>query len=92
MQPKKEVIFQPPRKRVKVQVETSILEAARLADVDLTSICGGKGECGKCKVIVENTDAISSMTNEEKKHLTSAELSRYPETVNTLEKLKKHLN
>ena len=75
MQPKKEVIFQPPGKRVKVQAGTSILEAARMADVDLTSICGGKGKCGKCKVIVENMDAISSMTKEEKKRLTSEELS-----------------
>ncbi|RLE89192.1 MAG: ferredoxin, partial [Thermoprotei archaeon] len=46
------VTFQPYGRRVKVQTGTNLLEATRLAGISIRSICGGKGQCGKCKVIV----------------------------------------
>ncbi|MFX1295953.1 MAG: 2Fe-2S iron-sulfur cluster-binding protein, partial [Promethearchaeota archaeon] len=47
-----EIIFQPEGKRVKTGSNSTLLEAAKLAGVDLTSICGGKGICCKCKVLI----------------------------------------
>lgn len=37
---------------VKVEEGTTILEAARKAGIGIRSVCGGKGLCGKCKVLV----------------------------------------
>ena len=48
------VVFQPLGKRVVVKEGSSILEAAQKAGVKIWSICGGKGVCGKCKVILKN--------------------------------------
>ena len=36
-----------------VPAGTDVLEAARSAGVGLRSICGGRGSCGKCRVVVE---------------------------------------
>jgi len=46
------ITFQPYGRRVEVQIGTNLLEATRLAGISIRSICGGKGQCGKCKVIV----------------------------------------
>jgi len=71
----KEVVFQPEGKRVKVKIGSSVLEAAKLAGVDLTSTCGGKGSCRKCRVIVEKRENVGPTTWVEKEKLTSDELS-----------------
>jgi len=47
------VEFQPEGKRVEVERDSTILEAARLGGIRIRSVCGGLGSCGKCKVIVE---------------------------------------
>lgn len=70
-----EIVFQPEGKRVKVKIGSSVLEAAKLAGVDLTSTCGGKGNCGKCRVIVEKRENVGPLTRVEKDKLTSDELS-----------------
>ncbi|MEM3585833.1 MAG: ASKHA domain-containing protein [Candidatus Jordarchaeaceae archaeon] len=72
-----EVTFQPEGKRVKIKSGSSILEAAKLSGVDLTSICGGIGKCGKCKVIVEKGGEIyvNSITEREKELLSPIEIS-----------------
>ena len=41
-------------KSVRVPVGTTILEAARQADVHINASCNGKGVCGKCKMRVSN--------------------------------------
>jgi len=46
------VQFEPNGLKVKVCPGTTLLEAARKAGIYLSSICGGDGYCGKCKVIV----------------------------------------
>jgi len=76
LQAAKEVVFQPEGKHVRVKAGSSVLESARLAGVDLTSICGGKGECGKCKALIENMESVSPPTEIEKEILTSEELSQ----------------
>ena len=48
------VHFEPSGLKVNVQHGTILLEAARNAGVYLSSICGGDGYCGKCKVVVDS--------------------------------------
>ncbi|MET1123766.1 MAG: ASKHA domain-containing protein [Archaeoglobaceae archaeon] len=70
------VTFEPAGKKI----ETSpnfILEMAREANVALRSDCGGKGVCGKCRVvIVDARGEISDVNDVERKHLTQEEISR----------------
>jgi uncharacterized 2Fe-2S/4Fe-4S cluster protein (DUF4445 family) len=50
------VVFAPSSKEVVVEEGTSILDAARTANVYIDSHCNGKGTCGKCKVrVMEGT-------------------------------------
>ena len=44
------VIFLPSGKRGHVELNTTILSAARRLNVDLDSVCGGRGICSKCQV------------------------------------------
>jgi len=46
------VQFEPSGLKVKVSSGTTLLQAAHRAGIYLSSICGGDGYCGKCKVIV----------------------------------------
>ncbi|MEM2778865.1 MAG: ASKHA domain-containing protein [Candidatus Jordarchaeales archaeon] len=69
------VTFEPEGRRIRSQ-PASILEIARNADVSLRSDCGGKGVCGKCKVVITGGNAkLNSPTSVELKHLKSEELS-----------------
>jgi uncharacterized 2Fe-2S/4Fe-4S cluster protein (DUF4445 family) len=47
-----QVNFGPDGKTVRVPQGTTLLEAARLADVHINASCNGKGACGKCKLMV----------------------------------------
>ncbi|MDK1032634.1 MAG: 2Fe-2S iron-sulfur cluster-binding protein, partial [Planctomycetia bacterium] len=57
-----QVRFEPSGLKVEVPAGTNLLEAARLAGVYLTSICGGDGYCGKCKIIVDQGEFRSKST------------------------------
>ncbi len=46
------VVFTPSGKRGRFPEGTSVLEAARQLGVDLDSVCGGRGICGRCQVEV----------------------------------------
>jgi len=54
--------FEPSGLKVKVPQGTVLLEAARKVGVYLSSICGGDGYCGKCKVIVNEGQFRSNPT------------------------------
>lgn len=45
------VVFTPSGKRGDFPVGTPILQAARTLGVDLDSVCGGRGICGRCQVV-----------------------------------------
>ena len=45
------VVFHPLNRIVSVPSGTTVLEAIRIAGIPFESICGGKGECSKCKII-----------------------------------------
>jgi len=48
--PSYEVVLQPIGRRIEIPAGTNLLEAARLAGVELVAICGGEGACGTCRV------------------------------------------
>jgi uncharacterized 2Fe-2S/4Fe-4S cluster protein (DUF4445 family) len=67
-----EVVFQPYGKRVVAPRDSNILEVAQAAGLDLRSTCGGKGECGKCRIIIEK-GAIKPSQFHDEMFLTSEE-------------------
>ena len=44
------VIFTPSGRRGHVPAGTTVLDAARSLGVDIDSVCGGRGLCGRCQV------------------------------------------
>lgn len=73
------VVFTPSGKRGHFALGTSILQAARDLGVDLDSVCGGRGLCGRCQVqcedgqfpkhkIVSSKDHASSSTKAEARY------------------------
>ena len=46
------VVFTPSGRRGNFAHGTSVLDAARSLGVDLDSVCGGRGICGRCQVEV----------------------------------------
>ncbi len=51
------VDFQPVGKRVEVSPGATLLDAAHAAGIQLASICGGHGHCGRCRLTVLDGDA-----------------------------------
>jgi uncharacterized 2Fe-2S/4Fe-4S cluster protein (DUF4445 family) len=46
-----QVIFTPSGRRGRFAEGTTVLDAARALGVDLDSVCGGRGLCGRCQVV-----------------------------------------
>src|ERR1700693_1547800 len=46
------VVFTPSGKRGSFPVGTPVLQAGRSLGVDIDSVCGGRGLCGRCQVLV----------------------------------------
>jgi len=52
------------------------MDAGRALGVDISSICGGKGTCGKCKVKVQKgIEGLGPLTDREQKSLSEEELN-----------------
>jgi len=68
------VVFEPEGRRVGVPFGSTIFYAAKEAGIGIRSECGGKGSCGKCKIIVKNSRAVSKVTKAERKHLSKSEI------------------
>ncbi len=72
-----QIIFEPISKRLDVVEGISIHEASRQLGTIITSLCGGKKKCGKCKIqVVKSKKAVPPPTPEEKKILTPSDLER----------------
>ena len=67
--------FEPIGRRGECPEGATLLEAAQLLGVDLVSVCGGVGTCGRCKVQVL-AGAVSPLTDRERKALREAELAQ----------------
>ncbi|KJS81289.1 MAG: ferredoxin [Peptococcaceae bacterium BICA1-8] len=52
------VLFQPDNVVIEVETQTTILQAANKAGIQLNATCGGKGTCGKCLVRVLKGDYL----------------------------------
>jgi uncharacterized 2Fe-2S/4Fe-4S cluster protein (DUF4445 family) len=63
------VIFRPEDKEVEVEKGSTLLEASRKAKVFVSSICGGDGICGKCRLIIKegkvNTNPTTLLNRDE---------------------------
>lgn len=64
MSEKHQVAFQPSGRRGEFEGGTTLLDAAQSLGVDIRSECGGKGTCGKCRVVVtEGRGALKPPTD-----------------------------
>ena len=64
------IIFMPQGKEADADGHMSILQLAQKVGLPLQSTCGGKKKCGKCKVVVEETDAsLPPPSDQEREHL-----------------------
>ena len=69
-----DVILQPIGRRVTIPDGSTVLDAARLAGVELVTICGGEGVCGTCKIrLVEGQ--LSEVNSKEECEFSSEELN-----------------
>jgi uncharacterized 2Fe-2S/4Fe-4S cluster protein (DUF4445 family) len=59
------VVFTPSGRRGTFPTGTPVLQAARKLGVDLDSICGGRGICGRCQIATES-DKLSGLTATER--------------------------
>ncbi len=66
--------FEPIGKRVDVPESTSLFEAARQAGIGLTTVCGGEGTCGRCRVVVMSGE-VSPPAEAEHRFLSQLELN-----------------
>jgi len=64
------VAFSPSGRQGKVPLNSSVLEAARLLGVDLDSVCGGRGLCGRCQVEIGEGDFAKYGVTSSASHLT----------------------
>jgi uncharacterized 2Fe-2S/4Fe-4S cluster protein (DUF4445 family) len=73
------VVFMPSGKRGRFAPGTRVLAAARELGVDIDSVCGGRGICGRCRVgiptgefaregITSSPDHLDPLTNAERKY------------------------
>jgi len=70
------LVFQPYGKRLKATAGKNLLEAAREIGINLNSVCGGRGVCGKCRVIIRSgKENISPPSDAERRHLSEDDLN-----------------
>lgn len=63
------VVFTPSGKRGRFALGTPILAAARSLGVDIDSVCGGRGICGRCQVTVSEGSFAKHGIESRKDHL-----------------------
>jgi uncharacterized 2Fe-2S/4Fe-4S cluster protein (DUF4445 family) len=64
------VVFMPSGKRGRFAIGTPVLQAARKLGVDIDSVCGGRGICGRCQVLVSEGEFMKLGVKSEASHLT----------------------
>ena len=66
------VVFTPSGRRGRFEHGTTVLEAARRLGVDLDSVCGGRGICGRCQIEVSEGEHAKHGIVSSQTHLTPA--------------------
>jgi uncharacterized 2Fe-2S/4Fe-4S cluster protein (DUF4445 family) len=70
-----EVTFQPSGRRFVASIGESLYSTAKAVGVE--TLCGGRGSCGKCRVIIKNgADLLSSISTAEEKLLSKEEVEK----------------
>jgi uncharacterized 2Fe-2S/4Fe-4S cluster protein (DUF4445 family) len=65
------VVFTPSGRRGRFAHGTTVLDAARDLGVDLDSVCGGRGICGRCQVAVDEGEHAKHGITSAASHLSS---------------------
>ena len=65
------MVFTPSGKRGSFASRTSVLDAARALAVDLDSVCGGRGICGRCQIMVSEGEHAKHGLTSRGDHLTA---------------------
>jgi len=68
------ITFLPDKKNISVNEGTTILEALKIAGINIDTPCGGKGTCGKCKILV--IKGMNAITPAEEKFLSEEEIKK----------------
>ncbi len=67
--------IQPLGRRIDIPIGKSIYSVARSAGVASEAFCGGKGLCGKCRIVIrEGKDLLSGLTDSETRFLSKTEI------------------
>jgi uncharacterized 2Fe-2S/4Fe-4S cluster protein (DUF4445 family) len=66
------VVFTPSGRRGRFETGTTLLDAARRLGVDLDSVCGGRGICGRCQVEVDEGEHAKHGITSSAGHLSPA--------------------
>ena len=68
------VTFQPSGRQFEVTQADSLFEIAAEAGVEVDTVCGGNGSCGKCKVLFEEDPPVACSIDY--MHLSGGEIAR----------------
>ncbi|HOP08773.1 MAG TPA: ASKHA domain-containing protein [Candidatus Methanofastidiosa archaeon] len=64
-------------KSIDIESGKTVLDALNILGIPIEVICGGKGTCGKCKVIIEDQENVSPLSAMERKLLSDKELCEH---------------
>ncbi len=67
--------FEPSGRRITIEPDRNLLQAAQRAGVDLVAACNGAGICGTCKIRMIN-GRVTPITSSELKRMTQVELDQ----------------
>jgi len=65
------VVFTPSGRRGSFPVNTPLLHAARVLGVDIDSVCGGRGLCGRCQITCAEGSFPKHQINSDSTHLSA---------------------
>ncbi|HYB11066.1 MAG TPA: 2Fe-2S iron-sulfur cluster-binding protein, partial [Alphaproteobacteria bacterium] len=65
------IVFTPSGRRGRFPLGTSVLQAARTLGVDIDSVCGGRGICGRCQVLLSEGDFAKHAIASRPEHLSA---------------------
>ncbi len=74
-QDKIRIEVEPIGKRIYLKKPANGLEACKEGGIDIKSVCGGKGTCGKCRIVLLGGNA-PPLSGQEKKALSSGEIKK----------------
>lgn len=65
------VVFTPSGRRGNFPVNTPLLHAARVLGVDIDSVCGGRGLCGRCQIVCAEGSFAKHQIDSHRSHLSN---------------------